>query len=153
MARVRIVERADGGVSVINVAPGFGDPGEPEDTRLDRAFTLTVAKNPQFQGRPFHDQDSTTFPIRRFRNAWKKGATSVDVDMPTARTIRADELAAEVEQRRSRAVKERAKAKGSKRQGWKTHLDALDATEFDLDAITTPEALAAFVPAWPADPA
>lgn len=154
MARVRVVSRADGGVSVIRVAPAFAAlPDETEDQRLDRAFTLIVQKTPILQGRPTHDQDDSTLPPRRFRNAWRKQLSSVDIDVTQARSLRAEELAREAEQRRSRAVRERAKARGAKKLGWRAHLDALDAIEFDLDALTTPESLAAFNPAWPADPA
>lgn len=144
--------RPDGGVSVVVPAPQAQLPDETEDDFLARIQGKDVPAGVISQV-----VDRASFPAdRTFRNAWEHDAagSAVRVNLPKARTIHKDRLLA----RRDAAISglqpkldraddagDNAKIKSIKdarkaSRNLDTTLDAL------LAALTTPEALAAFVP-------
>lgn len=65
---VRVVQRADGGVSVLTAGKGY---------------TLDYAQNdnPALKGRPYKDMDKSDIPSdRKYRNAWKLGKDEIVID-------------------------------------------------------------------------
>ena len=95
---------------------------------------------------------------RAFRDAWRDDGTKVVHDMAKARVIKTDQVREERNARLSVEDIELMKAEESGNPGEATRIKAkkralrdLPATiQSDLDAITTPEALEAYGPAWPA---
>lgn len=134
---VRVVGRADGGVSVITPAPGYNDAS---------AFAQAM-QAPELVGRPFVDQVSPPNPDglgRRFRDAWRWSAGTVVHDIPKTRELRYAELV-----REGAALK--ASAHG--RSGWRayhTGIDgSLESSYFRLPSKNTVADIVALDPLFP----
>lgn len=106
--------------------------------------------------------ESTPLPNRRFRNAWRQaGAVPPVASMPAARTQRMGEVRVQRDQMLQKSDVDYMKAQEA---GNTTLLAALRdyrqklrdlpvAEQQNVDAITTPETLATWQPAWPINPA
>ena len=97
---------------------------------------------------------------RRFREAWRKLGATVSVNLPAARAHRAAEIRAEVRRRMTKSNDDRAlidpvadAALMAAHGTYQTQLRALlRSVNADLAALSTPEAIAAWAPVYPADP-
>ena len=105
--------------------------------------------------------DRSTLPAtRRFRDAWRKSGAVVSINLPAARAHRAKEIRAEVRQRMAKSNEDRAlidpvaeAALMAAHDTYQTQLRALlRSLNADLAPLSTPEAIAAWAPAYPADP-
>lgn len=155
-------EMPDGTVRYATCPARFKKPGETKTQWLLRAFNKTISGNPDLavakrilnpvmpDGRPL-----TPGLQKPFHVAWRHaGNGRIVVDMPTARKLKMAQIRAEREGRFPPLDAEWMKAMGqgnsavaatieAKRQ----HLRELPQT-VDLEAIATPETLAAFEPDW-----
>ena len=151
--------RADGGVTVQCPADRYvaSFPTEAEgiaaviakDIPLDRQHTAVVCT---------HDDLPST---RRFRNCWRRPTARVVVDLPLAREQRLEELRRDRTPRLAksdidvvRALEDPSSARVGLLRTYRQALRDLPATShLGLAACPTADALAAWEPAWPVDPA
>ena len=148
-----VIERPDGGISY---APVIRDQRADEtdaefadaySRRLIQAFPTGTHKGLV---------DDVNLPQGRyFRAAWRWKTTKVSVDMPTARSIKVDEIRLVRDARLVATDIEVSKLDGATipaplKDKRKALRDLPATVQPDLDAITTPEALEAYEPAWPA---
>jgi len=100
-------------------------------------------------------------PSRRFRNCWRQaGAAPPHVDMPLARLQRLDEVRAERGPKLAladiaiqRATDAYNVSLASRLRDYRQALrDLPEVAQPEIEALTTPEALAAWEPAWPVEP-
>lgn len=159
MATKRICyTRPDGGVSVVIPAPEFVVQFATEA----EAVAAILAKDVPAGAANVAVRDVADLPnTRRFRNTWRQaGAVTPTVDLPLARIQRMNEVRAG---RAPKLVKSdvdfvRAMETGNTTlqtslKDYRQKLRNLPATEQpNVDAITTPDTLAAWNPAWPVDP-
>jgi len=175
MTKNRIIyTRADGGVSIVVPSPEFiaryesepealaavkagsvpvtisnPPPGIPDQLPRAEALRLGLA----FVETPSEIVDEVSLPTNReFRDAWRKNANAVDVDMPAARSIHMRRirtvrdsalLAADTEQARVTDIGTPSEIAALKVERQK--LRDMPAT-VDLEAAATPEALSKI---WP----
>lgn len=99
---------------------------------------------------------------RRFRTCWRRSGMAIPiVDMPLARTQRMNEVRQERQPRLEKSDVDLLRAQEKvdvvmqdKLKTYRQGLRDLPATEQpNVDALTTPELLVAWKPAWPVDPA
>ena len=89
MAKVIIIERADGGTGVVHLTPDYlarhgGDEVAALNGLKSKVVPIGALSN--------EIVDKAILPNRVFRNAWKKSAGVVTVDMPEARIIHMDRI-------------------------------------------------------------
>jgi len=159
MAKLRCVVRVDGSiVTIIRPSEKFRLLGESDDALLDRAATLTIQKNPRYQGFTTVDIEETDMPTtRRFRNAWGRVGAKLEVDMPKARTQRLAEIRKDRDKLLDESDKDILRDQeqgGAKQAALRAYRQALRdlPTTLNLDAILTPEALNTFRPTFPVKP-
>lgn len=86
---VRVVYRADGGVSVIYPVLQSRLKDETEEQWLDRVFTRAMEKQDKLRGQPYDDIDSLQLPSREDRNAWEgKKGEGVKVNLVKAKELK-----------------------------------------------------------------
>ena len=160
MGTKRIVyTRPDGGVSVVGVSPEYLARFPTEADALAALRPIVVPPG----ATNVTEVGLTALPsTRRFRNAWRQvGAVAPQVDMPLARIQRMGEVRVERAPKLTKSDVEflRAQETGNTTlqaslKDYRQRLRDLPATERPtVDAIATPETLAAWNPAWPIDPA
>jgi len=163
MGRCRVYARPDGSVVVTRCdysQKQFVRGGETKEEFYARLFGLAQEKGESPKGVPFVECDDAAVPWHTkalgFRAAWSVAPTGCRVDMPKARIIRMDHIRVE----RNRRLDEIDKVINTKVDS------GLDVTALrvvrqklrdipqttDLTVATTPEALAALEPSWPANP-
>jgi len=159
MVKCIILEYADGS---IGVRGGVSQKLIESTGSIDNALhyilsELVPIQNPDAVARI----EDVTFPINRtFRSAWKRGEGAIDVDMPTARIIKTDEIRPERNERLAaldidymRADEAGDTAEKERVAVVKQTLRDLPATiQPDLEAIDQPEELEAYGPTWPTEP-
>lgn len=99
-------------------------------------------------------------PSRRFRNCWRHGAGAVAVSMPLARQQRLAEIRSERNERLVESDKDHSRladiGTDQQRADLRTYRQALRdlpaTVQTDLAALTTPEQLDQYQPAWPVKP-
>ena len=137
--------------------------GEIKSVWLNRVFKKSVTDHAQYAG-AVRIKDAKTpggspvveNPGELFCDAWRhSGGGQLQVDMPEARKIKMDRNRTERAPRLNALDKDWMRATGQGDSGTASTVEArrqilrdLPAT-FDLDAISTPEELEAFQPAWP----
>ena len=84
MAKVMIFERADGGASVVHLTPKHLAKHGGDEVAALNAIKSKVIPGDAISSEIVND---TVLPNRTFREAWKKGAGTMTVDMPEARVI------------------------------------------------------------------
>lgn len=82
MARVRVLQNADGTLRIIIPAPKARRADETEEAFFARACAETIAKNPSLQGLPAVDLDDGELPQERprRRHAWRLSFGRIVVD-------------------------------------------------------------------------
>jgi hypothetical protein len=79
--KTRIIERADGGISIINLALKDKRVNETMAEFEARAFQSTIDKNLAFQGLPFTDIDDSEIPKDRVdRGSWELKSGKIKVN-------------------------------------------------------------------------
>lgn len=163
MSKVICYTRGDGGVSVV----------VPSATRLAELMASGMTEDQAVESIRQKDVPPTATNVcitdraavpadRRFRNTWRQtGAAAPAVDMPLARAQRMNEVRAErvpklesVDWRIARAVDKGDLLAEASLRAYRQKLRDVPQTEQpNVDACTTPEALIAWQPTWPTDPA
>lgn len=78
----RVVERVDGGVSIIIPARSAQQPSESETDWCARVFQETIVRDSTLQGLPFHDVDNSALPLDRSqRHKWRYKSTTGKVEV------------------------------------------------------------------------
>lgn len=155
--KVIAYSRPDGGVSVVNPAPGRVAGLVAGGMTEDEAIAVIQAKSVPGDATQVEVMDRPLIPTSRvFRNAWtKSGGGPPVVDMPKARVIKTEQIRRERDKRLKAEDVETMKAIQNPAQlnvieARKRTLRDIPATiQPELDTITTPEALEAYQPAWP----
>ena len=162
-----VFELPDGTVRYATCPRNYKKPGETKAQWLLRAFNKTVKDNPRYAGakrilKPVMPDGEGLKPgpedhpvEQAFGGAWRHlGGGNIGIDMPAARTIKLDRIRAERDGRFPPLDAEWMKATGQKKtaeadviEAKRQHLRDIPQTA-GLEAITTPEALAAFEPVW-----
>ena len=130
---------------------------DDEQGWLEAIHQRLIAANPMLDGATrLPNCDAADLPGKRFRDCWRNDGTGkIHVDMPLARAQRMAEIRAERDKRL--AVTDADKNKlddigtAQQKTALATKRQALRdiPQNSDLEAVTTPEALEAFEPAWP----
>ena len=166
-----VFELPDGSVRYATCPYNYKKPGETNQQWLLRAFNKTIAGNSNLAGakrilNPVMPDGKALVPgpedhpvEHAFRGAWRHaGGGQIAVDLPKARKIKMGRIRAGRNSRFPALDAEWMKAMG---QGDNTVAAAIEAkrqilrdlpSTTDLNTLTTPEALAAFEPAWPTVP-
>lgn len=160
-------EMPDRTVCYATCAHSYKKPGETRTQWLLRAFNKTVKDNPQYAGakrilNPVMPDRKPLVPgpddhpvEHAFMGAWRHlGGGNIAIDMPKARALKLTRIRAERDGRFPPLDAEWMKATGQKKsmeadaiEARRQHLRELPQT-VDLEAIATPETLAAFDPDW-----
>ena len=89
MAKVIIIERADGGTGVVHLTPDFlAKHGGDENAALN-AIKSKVVPDDAISSEIV---EQTALPNRVFRDAWQKSGSTIVEDMPKARVIHMDRI-------------------------------------------------------------
>ena len=162
-----VFELPDGSVRYATCPRKNKKPGETNSQWLLRVFNKTISGNPQYAGakrilNPVMPDGKHLVPgpddhpaEHAFPGAWRHlGGGNIGIDMPAARAVKLDRIREERNGRFPSLDAEWMKATGQKNQAQadlieakRQHLRELPQT-VGLDAIETPEALAAFEPDW-----
>ena len=155
-------ELPDGTVRYATCPYNYKKPGETTQQWLLRAFNKTVRDNPRYAGakrilNPVMPDGEPFAPgkPKLFMGAWRHAAEGqIVVDMPAARKLKIDQIRGERDGRFPpldaewmKAVGQGDSAAAATVEAKRQHLRDLP-QNLNLDAIETPEALAAFEPDW-----
>tara|TARA_Y100000310_G_scaffold338330_1_gene427663 strand:- start:918 stop:1451 length:534 start_codon:yes stop_codon:yes gene_type:complete len=160
MARCIVYTRADGHITVVNLAWGSGPRlfGKTDDEFLDYVIQHDVLARPDGQGpadgQTYYVMEDTAVPteLRYFREAWECPNGVIKVNMPKARVIHMDRIRKKRNEELQKldipftiAVERNDKTMMEKITVQKQKLRDIP-QKYDLSSFKTPEELKAF---WP----
>ena len=140
--KVRIIQRKDGGISIVHPAPKSKREDETEEQWLDRVFAKATPKRAIFE-----DIDKSKVPLdRTFREAWTHNGRGIEIDMPKAKAIHVERwrlarkpLLDALDVEYMRALEDGNTVKMAELKAKKQALR--DVTKIDLLVVTTPDEL------------
>lgn len=160
---LHVLTRPDGSVLIIGPAPNAQRAGEDEVTFAARVLTRTLEANPAWAAYPVQTVTRASVAAilsnRRFRNAWTVQAGVLTYDMTKARALRMTEIRRARDARLAASdgpmLRVQEQDKAPEIAALKAYRQALrDVPQTtDLSSLTTPDALDAFEPVWPTEPA
>ena len=167
--------RPDGGLSIVNPAPAclrqlqrpVGTPTRPNECPplgLTRAQAVQWVRQKDVPATAtdvvIHPDRSALPATRGLRDAWRKSGSVVTVDLPAARRVRARQVLAVIDKKIAKSLTDTRRAEDEANtvlQGqlvtYRNSLRTIRAAvATDLATVTTPDAIEAWTPVYPADP-
>ena len=175
MAQNEIISftRSDGGVSVVVPAEACLSDLQQSPGALLRGGSCPALGHTRAQALAWIRQrdvpssavdvsihDRSQLPDRRFRDAWRKTGGTMGVDMPTARDIRAREVREQIQEKLTQSERDGQVALDegkanveAQHRAYRVQLRLVRTrVRTDLDALSTPDELKAWSPAYPPFP-